>query len=215
MSEQLVMQSMARAKVREGGIGDADAVGDAAVIERSIREPAAFALVYDRHASEIFRFAARRLGRQAAEDVMADTFLDAFSKRHRYDLTRRDCRPWLYGIASNVIGKQRRTEVRRFRALARSAAMTGNSCDLDEIDERIWAGASRAELAAALAALSRKHRDVVLLVAWADLSYDEVSVALKIPVGTVRSRLNRARRALRSALTGLQDDPTIEELPHA
>ena len=82
-----------------------DPPDDAALIERSLCEPEAFAGLYDRHSAVLHRYVARRLGEGAADDVVADTFLDAFRKRHRFDATVRDARPWLYGIATNLIGK--------------------------------------------------------------------------------------------------------------
>jgi DNA-directed RNA polymerase specialized sigma24 family protein len=85
---------------------------DAAVIGHSCHEPEAFAELYDRHAASIHRYVTRRLGDRAADDVVAETFLAAFRGRHRYDLSRRDARPWLYGIAANVIGKHRRRAAR-------------------------------------------------------------------------------------------------------
>jgi RNA polymerase sigma factor (sigma-70 family) len=174
---------------------------DAEVVARSLEQPEAFALLYDRYAADIHRYAARRLGDSAADDITADTFLTAFRVRSRYDLTRANARPWLYGIAGNLIGRQRRTEVRALRALARTghdpvAASWGDSW-VEETDSRI---AAQGPLAGALAALSAGDRNVLLLVAWADLTYQEVAEALDIPVGTVRSRLNRARRKVRSAL---------------
>jgi RNA polymerase sigma factor (sigma-70 family) len=171
---------------------------DAEVVARSLEQPEAFALLYDRYAADIHRYAARRLGDSAADDITADTFLTAFRVRSRYDLTRANARPWLYGIAGNLIGRQRRTEVRALRALARTghdpvAASWGDSW-VEETDSRI---AAQGPLAGALAALSAGDRNVLLLVAWADLTYQEVAEALDIPVGTVRSRLNRARNRLR------------------
>ncbi|MFI6462225.1 RNA polymerase sigma factor [Streptomyces sp. NPDC050528] len=174
---------------------------DAEVVARSLEQPEVFALLYDRYAADIHRYAARRLGDGAADDITADTFLTAFRIRSRYDLTRANARPWLYGIAGNLIGRQRRTEVRALKALARTghdavAASWGDSW-VEETDSRI---AAQGPLAGALAALSAGDRNVLLLVAWADLTYQEVAEALDIPVGTVRSRLNRARRKVRSAL---------------
>jgi RNA polymerase sigma factor (sigma-70 family) len=174
---------------------------DAEVVARSLEQPEAFALLYDRYAADIHRYAARRLGDSAADDITADTFLTAFRVRSRYDLTRANARPWLYGIAGNLIGRQRRTEVRALRALARTGhdpvAASWRDSWVEETDTRI---AAQGPLAGALAALSAGDRNVLLLVAWADLTYQEVAEALDIPVGTVRSRLNRARRKVRSAL---------------
>jgi RNA polymerase sigma-70 factor (ECF subfamily) len=189
---------------------DQDAAGtcldDAALIERSWHEPEAFAALYDRHAAPIHRFAGRRLGGQLADDVVAETFLAAFRRRNRYDLRRADARPWLYGIAANVIGKHRRAEVRMHRAWARTGADPVTEGHADLVDSQVAAAAVQRDLAAALAALPAGDRDVLLLIAWADLSYEETAAALGIPVGTVRSRLNRARRKVREALGG--QDPT-------
>ena len=185
---------------------------DAALIERSWHEPEAFAGLYDRHAAPIHRFAARRLGDQMADDVVAETFLAAFRRRKRYDLRRADARPWLYGIAANVMGKHRRTEVRMLRAFARTGADPVADGDADRVDSRVAAAAVQRDLAAALAVLPAADRDVLLLIAWADLSYEETAAALRIPVGTVRSRLNRARRKVREALGGQDPSSSTQEL---
>jgi RNA polymerase sigma factor (sigma-70 family) len=179
---------------------------DAAVIEQSWHEPETFAELYDRYAAAIHRYVARRLGDGAADDVVAETFLAAFRMRRRYDLSRSDARPWLYGIAANMIGKHRRAEVRLLRALARTGTDPAAEGHADRVDNRVSAASAQRALAAALAGLAAGDREVLLLIAWADLSYDEVAVALEIPVGTVRSRLNRARRKTREALGG--QDPT-------
>jgi RNA polymerase sigma factor (sigma-70 family) len=185
---------------------DGARLDDAALIERSWHEPEAFAALYDRHAAPIHRFAGRRLGDQLADDVVGETFLAAFRRRKRYDLRRADARPWLYGIAANVIGKHRRAEVRMLRAFARTGTDPVAAGHADLVDSRVCAAAVQRDLAAALAALPGGDRDVLLLIAWADLSYEETAAALGIPVGTVRSRLHRARRKVREALGG--QDPT-------
>jgi RNA polymerase sigma factor (sigma-70 family) len=179
-----------------------ESADDAALIERSWREPEAFAGLYDRYAAPIHRYVARRLGDGAADDIVAETFLAAFRRRDHYDLRRGDALPWLYGIAANVIGKHRRAEVRMRRAFSRTGADPITEGYADGVDSRVSAAAVQRELAAALAGLAAGDRDVLLLIAWADLSYEEVAVALDIPVGTVRSRLNRARRKTRAALGG-------------
>ncbi|QKW34234.1 sigma-70 family RNA polymerase sigma factor [Actinomadura sp. NAK00032] len=184
----------------------APALDDAGLIERSLREPEVFATLYDRHAPAVHRYVRRRLGDQAADDVVAETFLAAFRRRARYDPARPDALPWLYGIAANLVGKHRRSETRMLRALARTG--TDPVTDpMEGADARVSASASSRELAGALAGLSARDRDVLLLVAWADLSYQQVAEALSIPLGTVRSRLNRARRKVREALGGA--DPTL------
>lgn len=185
---------------------DHDQGDDAAVVRQSLERPEVFALLYDRHAADIHRYAARRLGDGAADDITADTFLTAFRIRARFDTTRRSARPWLYGIAANLIGKQRRKEVRGLRALARAGLDVVAESWVEGADSRLAAEASQGELAGAVAGLSGGDRHVLLLVAWADFSYQEVADALSIPIGTVRSRLNRARRKVRKALG--DHDPT-------
>jgi RNA polymerase sigma-70 factor (ECF subfamily) len=172
------------------------------LIEWSWKEPETFAELYDRHAAPIHRYVSRRLGDAMADDVVADTFLAAFRRRQSYDMRRPDARPWLYGIAANLIGKHRRAEVRMWRAFARTGADPAVDGHAERIDNRVSAAAVQRDLAAALAGLSAGDRDVLLLIAWADLSYEETATALHIPVGTVRSRLNRARRKVREALGG-------------
>ncbi|MET9826295.1 RNA polymerase sigma factor [Streptomyces sp. NPDC006349] len=192
------------------GAARADAESDASVIARSRDDPEAFAALFDRHADAVHRYVARRLGGEVADDLVAETFTTAFQQRHRYDPARSagaDARPWLLGIATNLVGRHRRAEARRFRAMARVPALADHDEPLaDRAADRMVARAVRRELAAALAALPARHRDVLLLVAWGDLSYGEAAQALGIPVGTVRSRLHRARSKLREALGG--SDPT-------
>ncbi|MFD8691583.1 RNA polymerase sigma factor [Streptomyces sp. NPDC059651] len=179
---------------------------DAAVVSQSLERPETFALLYDRYAADIHRYTARRLGEGPADDITADTFLVAFRLRARFDTSRESARPWLYGIAANLIGKHRRTEVRALRALARTGTDPVAESWSEGADHRVSAQAAHGELAGALAALSPGDRHVLLLIAWADLSYQEVADALSLPVGTVRSRLNRARRKVRQALGS---DPTV------
>ncbi|MEU9448214.1 sigma-70 family RNA polymerase sigma factor [Streptomyces sp. NPDC048277] len=180
---------------------------DARVIARSREEPEQFAVLFDRYADAVHRYAARRLGPEAAEDLMAETFVTAFQRRHTYDLTRADARPWLFGIATNLVGRHRRAEARRFRALSRLPEPVEHEEPVaDRAVDRAGATGVRRQLAAALGGLSARHRDVVLLVAWAGLDYEEAAEALEVPVGTIRSRLHRARGRLREALGGT--DPT-------
>ncbi|WP_426247036.1 RNA polymerase sigma factor [Nocardioides sp. LHG3406-4] len=175
---------------------------DAQVVAASLHDPAEFAHVYDRHAPDVHRYLLRRLGADVAEDLTADTFVIAFRSRARFDHTRGSARPWLYGIASNVAAKHRRSEVRGLRAFARTGIDPIAHSWVEQADQRVAAQALNRPLALALAELSAGDRDVLLLVAWADLSYAEVASALGLPVGTVRSRLNRARRKVREALPG-------------
>ncbi|WP_310742072.1 RNA polymerase sigma factor [Microbispora sp. H13382] len=191
-----------------------DRVDDAELIQRSRRDPEAFADLFDRHASALHRYVARRLGASLADDVVSDTFLAAFRKRERYDPAQPDARPWLYGIAANLIGRHRRTEIRFYRALVRTGVDEVAEPYADRVNQRVSAQSAQRGLAKALAGLSAGDRDVLLLVAWADLTYEEVARALDIPVGTVRSRLHRARAKTRAALGGDDPSATSEEPLH-
>jgi RNA polymerase sigma-70 factor (ECF subfamily) len=163
-------------------------------------EPRAFAPLFDRHYDAIASFLRRRMACAVADEVAAETFLQAFDGRARYDLARADARPWLYGIATNLLRRHRRAEERRLRAYARAAVPGGQEAGLDAVDARLDAGAAAPVLATALASLGPGERNVLLLYAWADLSYEGIADALAIPVGTVRSRLHRARGIVRELL---------------
>jgi RNA polymerase sigma factor (sigma-70 family) len=192
---------------RQGSAAD-----DAAVIESSWLEPERFAVLFDRHAPHIHRYLARRAGRQVADDLVAETFLTAFAKRDRYDLGYSDARPWLYGIATNLVSQHRRDEARQYRIRQGAMAEPEVPDHADRVAAGVTAQAMRAPLDAALAALSAGDRDVLLLIAWEQLTYQEVSRALAIPAGTVRSRLHRARTKVRQVLTGTAAATTYEEL---
>ena len=113
------MSDIARRASGPAGAGP-DAGDDASLIARSLRAPECFGLLFDRHAPAVHRYIARRLGPDAADDLVAETFLVAFRKRGRYDAGQADARPWLYGIATRLVGQHRRDEVRFLRAIART-----------------------------------------------------------------------------------------------
>ncbi len=172
---------------------------DAQVIGRSLDEPEAFGLIYDRHAATVLRFLGRRVGAEVAEGLIGELFRIAFERRKTFDASRVSALPWLYGIGSNLLMKHRRGEARRLRASARMAAAS------EAADRRASAGALDARLlfprvADAIEALPDGEREALLLFAWEDLSYQSVAEALELPIGTVRSRLNRARAHLRELL---------------
>jgi len=171
---------------------------DSDIIRRSADDPAAFAELFERHARVIGGFAARRVGVDAAEDVLSETMLIAFRRRRDFDTTWDSARPWLLGIASHVIKKHRAAEARQWRSFEASAARGEHAGDgaIDAAAERADASAAVRALAPRIAALAARDRDTLLLYAWADLTYDEIAVALGVPIGTVRSRLNRVRRKL-------------------
>lgn len=182
------------------------------MIAASVADPERFAAIYDRHAGPIHHYLARRLGGQTADDLVGETFLAAFRRRHGYDGTRAEALPWLYGIATNVIAQHRREEARAYR-LARVTPLPGDVPEhADRVTADVTAAAQRDRLIAALAALSPGDRDVLLLVAQEELTYEQVAAALDIPVGTVRSRLHRARMTIRAALGGTNPLHVEEEV---
>jgi RNA polymerase sigma-70 factor (ECF subfamily) len=174
---------------------------DAHVIARSLADVGVFGSLFDRHAAIIHGYLSRRVGTHLADDLTAETFLVALRKRASYDSSRPDARPWLFGIATRLLQHHYRQEARQYRALARTGFDPVAENHADAVAARVAAGALTRELAAGLARLSKGDRDVLLLIAWGGLSYAEVADSLGIPVGTVRSRLNRARKKLRGVLT--------------
>ncbi|TMR01252.1 RNA polymerase sigma factor [Actinomadura soli] len=176
---------------------------DSELIAESLSRPEVFGELFDRYFKVLSRYAVRRLGVEAAEDVVGETFLVAFSRRQHYDLSYDDARPWLFGIVTKLIARHRRTEAARYRALERSPAERDVAGPADRVAAEVTAKAAGSLLARALGELARRDRDVLLLVAWGDLTYAEVAQALDISVGTVGSRLNRARRRVREFLGDL------------
>lgn len=173
---------------------------DAAVIAASLTNPSAFEVLFDRHFRTINRYLRRRLGAPMADDLTADVFTAAFARRQAYDLRRPDALPWLFGITANQMRRYSREERRELRAIAGSQHHLPIVAE-ETVDE-VLRNVIEPALADALAALETRDREVLLLFAWADLGYDEIARALELPVGTVKSRLNRSRRALRTALSG-------------
>lgn len=175
-------------------------LSDAEVIEQSWTDPRRFELVFVRHHHAIRTFLARRIGVEAADDLAAQTFVTAFESRRRYKTDRADARPWLYGIATNVLRRHYRTEQRRLRAIARMGEEAPSpSPGEDEVVAKLDAERLAPAIAAALLALSKKTRDVLVLIAWEGLTYGETADALGISQATVRSRLHQARQKLRNA----------------
>ncbi|WP_242614309.1 RNA polymerase sigma factor [Actinomadura roseirufa] len=173
---------------------------DAALVVASVDDAERFTAVYDRHFPAVYRYVAGRLGPQVADDVVAETFLAAFRRRASFDPAKGGVGPWLYGIATAEVAQHRRAETRRYQALARVVPDTGPGGHEDRVASSVSAGRMQPQLARALAGLSRKDRDVVLLKALAQLTHEEIGAVLGIPYGTVGSRLNRARKKLRACL---------------
>jgi RNA polymerase sigma factor (sigma-70 family) len=189
-------------------------LSDADVLARARHDPPAFAALFDRHAPAVHRYLDRRVGRDGADDLLAEVFRIAFEHRDSYRPEHDNARPWLFGIASNLVHKAHRSEARRLRALARlSTPREGSDPALTRVEEVLDARSDVAAVVRGLLLLDPRDRDVVALVAWEGFSYEEVAVALDVPVGTVRSRLHRARRILRELQPGCGDERAVIPMP--
>jgi RNA polymerase sigma-70 factor (ECF subfamily) len=148
---------------------------DDAVIAQSWQQPDRFAVLFDRHAAYIHRYLARRAGPETADDLVAETFLTAFRKRHRYRRGYASARPWLYGIATHLVAQHHRDMARQHR-MHQAAGPAPDAPDFSErAAARVTATAIRPVLDEALACLPARDRDVLLLIAWEELSYEEVA----------------------------------------
>jgi RNA polymerase sigma factor (sigma-70 family) len=187
----------ARGKYRSMGDEQLD---DGAVFARSVSDPEVFTIIFDRHYRAVYGYLARRVGRAIADDLAAETFILAFERRSSYRPEAGRALPWLLGIAVNLLAHHRRSEARQLRALVAAGSVAAGShveAAGSWISERMVAG---------LEQLDDHDREALLLYAWAELTYAEIAGVLGIPVGTVRSRLNRARRKLRDALEPASDN---------
>jgi RNA polymerase sigma factor (sigma-70 family) len=184
------------------GMGVREGFSDGEAIAASMIEPARFALVFDRHYSEISGYLARRVDRALAEELASETFVRAFAQRASYDSAYPSARPWLYGIATNLLRKHARSEERRRRAYARALERDEIPGGIDAVSERLDAAAGVRIVAGLVSRLAPADRDTLLLFALTELDYEEIALATGVPVGTVRSRLHRVRRHLRAALSG-------------
>jgi len=160
----------------------------------SLEDPSRFQGIFERHFDAVRRYAQARIGIDAGEEVAAQTFLIAFSRRASFDPRYPSALPWLLGIATNLIRHHVRSERTRYQALAKLA--------YDEIEDPVGLEALDAARIApmvieALAEMSSAHRETFLLHAVSQMTYEEIAAALDIPVGTVRSRIFHARRTLR------------------
>ena len=193
-----------------------DEPSDAALVARSHDEPEVFGLVYDRHADAVFGYFARRVPRTEVPDLVAETFRIAFDTRARFDPERVRARPWLYGLATNVLRHHLRSARREQAAHLRLPGPDPDPTDEDTVAAALDAATEWPAVAAALDGLAPIDRDALLLHAWDGLSYADIAAATGVPVGTVRSRINRARRRLRELVDGggqpLVDTTTTEEV---
>jgi RNA polymerase sigma-70 factor (ECF subfamily) len=169
-------------------------------------DPDAFGALFDEHARAVYNYAYRRTGSwPAAEEVVSLTFLEAWRLRDGVQPEGGSLRPWLLGIAVNVLRNQARAERRHRAALDRLPQLSATPDFADEVADRIDAAARLEAVRAAVEKLRRGEREVLTLCVWSGLGYAAAAEALGIPVGTVRSRLARVRKKLRH----LASDPGL------
>ncbi len=176
---------------------------DADVIAASWRDPRRFEDIFARHYRSIYRYLALRVGPDEAGDLASEVFIRAFARRRRYRLDHPNALPWLFGFAANLVREHRRSHGRRARAHARLAGRLRPSIDDHEAEDATDRAAAALESPAlhrALAALPEPELSTLLLAALGDLTYREIAEATGVPIGTVRSRLARARRRARELL---------------
>jgi RNA polymerase sigma-70 factor (ECF subfamily) len=178
---------------------------DADIIAESLRTPPVFGAIFDRHFDAIHAYLQRKVGPERAEELASQTFFIAFDTRRRFESTHASARPWLFGIALNLARRHYRDMRRQFRAYARTGVdpLLSEFDAFEGIDVRLDALNMRPELAGALASLPKEELETLLLYAWAELSYAEIAEALAVPVGTVRSRMSRARARIKEPLAAV------------
>lgn len=190
---------------------------DGALVEASLRDPTRFSELFDRHFAAVHAFCARRVGHDAADDLAGETFCQAFAARQRFDRSRPDARPWLFGIALNLVRMSWRSGARRAAAYERAANRREGAFVVGD-DGLLRAVAIDAQrdldvVVRGLAKLPDDEVDALLLHVWEGLSYEEVADALAIPIGTVRSRISRARARLRALLDASRGAPAPTPTP--
>ena len=171
-------------------------IHDGERIASSLERPDDFGAIFERHFDAIHRYVSRRLGSGLADDLAATVFAEAFAGRAAFLVDHDDARPWLFGIATNLMRRHRRRERAAWRAYAKHG--------LDPFGIDAHPRLDEVAVARALSRIAKADRDALLLMVWADLAYDDVATALGVPVGTVRSRIHRARARLRVELENLR-----------
>jgi len=175
----------------------------------------AFGVLFDRHAQVIYNYCFRRLGNWAtAEDALSVVFLEAWRRRDK-ELPSDKVLPWLFGIATNVIRNRRRSERRYLAVLARVPAVPGEPDFAQDSEQQLDDRQQTQRALTLLRRLPRREQDVFFLCAVMELSYEDAALALDVPIGTLRSRLSRAKRRLRELNAGYGheqgESPNVQE----
>lgn len=175
---------------------------DADIIRRSVRNPRAFHTIFERHYDAVLSFARRRTDWATGEEVAAQTFLVALERVDTFNLAYSSARPWLLGVANNLVRRAYRDQITKDAAAARMP-IESEPAPIDD-PSRLDAVRHHDELIRALGTLNSNDRETFLLVVLGGLSYSDAALALDVPMGTVRSRVHRARMLLREQLAGLE-----------
>jgi RNA polymerase sigma-70 factor (ECF subfamily) len=171
------------------------------MIAASLADPVRFAGIFDRHIDHVRTFVVRRLGESRGDDVISEVFRVAFERRETFDVATESALPWLYGIATNLVRREHRSHARRLAALGRADGRRELVGDpLLDVAARIDARSEIRDLGAALISLSDGEREILLLVAWEELTPTEAAAVLGIPPETARTRLHRARLHIRNEI---------------
>jgi len=160
-------------------------------------DPGALATLFDRYGDRIHNHCFRHLADWAeAEDATSSVFLEVWRHRRRVQLHDGSALPWLYGVATNVCRNAGRSRRRYLRAVASLPSPQPEADHAEQVSDRVGSEARMRAVLDQVRALPAREREVLALVVWAGLRYDQAAAALDVPVGTVRSRLSRARARL-------------------
>lgn len=182
-----------------------EAETDADLILASMERPSVFGEIFRRYYPQVLRYASRRAGPDLREEIAAQTFFIAFDRRGTFDPSYVSALPWLLGIETNVVRQHFRTKATHDAALGRMPAISERQ--EDPSTETIEALALREQLFTALEHVAPHEKEMVFLLALADLSYAQIAQAMGVPIGTVRSTLHRVRSVLRERLGDLMQIP--------
>ena len=216
--QRIVSQELLDSRELDASCGEYKGVGDrrtdAEIIAESLRDAECFGVIFDRHAQSLTKYLLYRVGRDEGEALLGDVFRIAFESRARFDHERTNASPWLFGIASNLVLKHLRTQERKGRANRRLAAESpaeGASFE-DVFVNQTHAAELLALVSVAIRELPERDREVVHLYVFGGLDYADIAGALEIPIGTVRSRLHRVRRAMRELAEESQTNERLEKM---
>ena len=175
-----------------------DEVTDSELWDRAVGgEPECFGVVFERHARSVYNHCFRRTANWAdAEELTSAVFVEAWRRRRDIRPEGDSARPWLLGVANNLLRNHRRSLGRYRAALARLPHPGAEPDPADDVAGRLADEQQMRRVLDLVEQLPQRDQDVLSLCAWSELSYQEAAAVLGVPVGTVRSRLARARARL-------------------